>query len=260
MEGWIFYSAVNSVVPQIILNLDFENNAWAISVRQLSVSITTIGACLFVMWYATKYKNMRILLLATLGVFLIATICYSLITPNMNVAQIGFNVLVGIGQAGPLFLLVATIQLETPHTHLSTATGLAFSIRAIGGAFGSAVLTAIIDGKLNSSYSTEVGEAAISAGLPRSSVADFIKAMLSGNVAELDKIHGSNQEIITVAVNASHWAYARVYQLAWRSVIPFVVLAMIAVYFMKDVGALMTETVEASVEPSASARREKVLE
>jgi hypothetical protein len=67
------------------------------------------------------------------------TICYAVITPSMNKAQIVFNVLSGIGQAGPLTLLVALVQFTAPHAFLSTATGLGFSARAIGGAFGSAV-------------------------------------------------------------------------------------------------------------------------
>lgn len=33
VEGWIFYSAVNSVTPQIVLNLGFETSSWKISIR-----------------------------------------------------------------------------------------------------------------------------------------------------------------------------------------------------------------------------------
>jgi hypothetical protein len=33
---WIFYSAVNSITPQVVLNLGFETSAWKISLRQLS--------------------------------------------------------------------------------------------------------------------------------------------------------------------------------------------------------------------------------
>ena len=42
VEGWLFYSAVNSVTPQIVLNLGFENNAWSISVRQLSFNVVSL--------------------------------------------------------------------------------------------------------------------------------------------------------------------------------------------------------------------------
>jgi hypothetical protein len=42
VEGFVFYSAVNSVVPQIVLNLGFETNAWRISVRQLSYNLASL--------------------------------------------------------------------------------------------------------------------------------------------------------------------------------------------------------------------------
>lgn len=42
VEGWLFYSAVNSVAPLIVLNLGFEDNAWSISIRQLSYNLVTL--------------------------------------------------------------------------------------------------------------------------------------------------------------------------------------------------------------------------
>lgn len=259
IEGWLFYGAINSIVPQIILNLGFEDNAWSISVRQLSSSVTTIGACIAVIWYATRYKDMKNPLLLSYGVCLVATICFALITPNMSSAQIGYNVLVAVGQAGPLTLLVAIIQLSAPHEYLSTVTGLAFSVRAVGGAFGSAVLSAIVNGKLNASYANDVGKAAMEAGLPQSSVADLVEGLLSGKVAGLEELPGSNQGIVAAAINASHWAYAYAYRLAWSSIIPFVVLAMVAILFLREVKNLMTEKVEASVEPLANLKPQGML-
>lgn len=44
VPSWLFYSAVNSVTPQIVLNLGFENNSWSISIRQLAYSVTTLVA------------------------------------------------------------------------------------------------------------------------------------------------------------------------------------------------------------------------
>lgn len=163
----------------------------------------------------------------------------------MNNAQIGFNVLSGIGQSGPLTLIVALIQFTAPHAFLSTATGLGFSARAIGGAFGSAVLDAIINGKLKS-YPTEVGNAAVQAGLPESSVPDLLKAFATGT--GFSDVPGINATIQAAAVDASHWAYAHAYRLAWASIIPFVVLALVSILFLKGVKELMTEKVEATVE------------
>lgn len=196
---------------------------------------------------------MKTPLLITFAIFLASTICFALITPDLDAAQIGYNVLVAVGQAGPLTLLVAVIQLSAPHEHLSTATGLAFSARAIGGAFGSAVLNAIIEGKLKSSYAAKVGEAAMEAGLPQSSIPDLLQALQTGSSQALTNVSGGNADIIASAENASHWAYAHAYRLAWSSIIPFVVIAIVCVAFLKGVKDLMTEKVEASVEPQAKA-------
>jgi hypothetical protein len=152
----------------------------------------------------------------------------------------------GIGQSGPLTLLVALVQFTSPHAYLSTATGLAFSARAIGGAFGSAVLDTIINSKLASTYAPAVSGAATKAGLPSSSVAALLTAFASGTGFE--DIPGISPAILGAATHASQESYAAAYRLAWSSIIPFVVLAIISIIFLKGVRELMTEHVEATVE------------
>ena len=70
IEGWIFYSAVNSFVPQIVLNLGFENNSWDISVRQLSFQCTIFLFPLILSGYASYYKDLKNPLLITFVIFL----------------------------------------------------------------------------------------------------------------------------------------------------------------------------------------------
>ncbi|KAI1258818.1 MFS general substrate transporter [Xylariaceae sp. FL1019] len=247
VEGWIFYSAVNSVVPQIILNLGFETNAWQISIRQLSYQLPVLFAPLPIAWYATRYKDLKTPILITFTIFLVVTIAYATIKPTWNHAQIGIAVLTGIGQAGPLTLLIACVQFTAPHAYLSTATGLAFSARAIGGAFGSAVLDAIINGYLSGHYTPAISEAAINAGLPESSVPELLEALSAGEIGS-DSVEGANETIWGEVLRASHWQYAYAYRLAYSSIIPFVVLAIVAVMLLKGVKELMTEKVEATVE------------
>lgn len=154
----------------------------------------------------------------------------------------------GIGQAGPLTLLVALVQFTAPHQFLANATGLAFSARAIGGAFGSAVVNVIINNKLNSTLTPKVSKAALDAGLPASSLGDLFKAMATGDPAAFAAVVGLTPEILGYAMHASQNAYAAAYRLAWASIIPFVVLAIVAVVCLKGVKELMTEKVEATVE------------
>ncbi|MCJ1307023.1 hypothetical protein MMC25_000669 [Agyrium rufum] len=250
VEGWIFYSAVNSVVPQIVLNLGFESSSWRISIRQLAYNVTTLCASIPLTLYATKYKDLKSPLLFTFALFLVASICYATINPSLSKAQIGYNVISGVGQSGPLTLLVALVQFTAPHAFLSTATGLAFSARAIGGAFGSAVLDAIINGKLSSTYAPRVSSAAVGAGLPSSSVEALLTAFSAGLAPDAlaAAVPGLTPGVLEAATNASRDVYAQAYRLAWASIVPFVVLAIVAVACLKGVRELMTEHVEATVE------------
>ncbi|KAK4231005.1 major facilitator superfamily domain-containing protein [Podospora fimiseda] len=247
VEGWIFYSAINSITPQLVLNMGYETDSWRISVRQLTFSLTNLLFSLIVTWWSTRFKDLKSPLVVTWLFFLVATICYAAFQPQWNRAQIGLNIIAGIGQSGPLTLLVACVQFTAPHAFLSTATGLAFSARAIGGAFGSAVLDAIIKGRLASHYSGFVGEAATSAGLPGDSLPDLFTAFSTGNIGNLT-IPGITEEIWGVAIEESRQQYAHAYRLAWASIIPFVVLATVAIACMRGVSELMTEKVEATVE------------
>jgi hypothetical protein len=45
----MFYSAVNSVTPQLVLNLGFESTSWEISKRQLYYNIPALLASIPIM-------------------------------------------------------------------------------------------------------------------------------------------------------------------------------------------------------------------
>lgn len=245
---WVYYSAVNAITPQLVLNLGFENNSWDIGVRQMSFQVTVIVASLPIIWYATRYKEMKWPLLLTFGLFLLVCILYCFISPDWNAAQYVFNVICGIGQSGPLSLIVAVVQFTCPHAYLSTATGVAFTARAVGGAFGAAVLTSIINGHLGAHYTSNVGRAAVAAGLSEDQVPALAAGIRAGSKTLLDSIEGLTEEILEEATDASRWTYARAYRKAWASIIPFTVLAMGCVWFLKGVKEMMTERVEATVE------------
>lgn len=181
-------------------------------------------------------------LILTYAIFLVVSICYATIKANDSYdrAQYGFAVLAGIGQSGPLTLILALVQFSAPHAFIATASGFALSARAIGGAFGSAVLDAIINGKVEAHLAPQVGAAAVQAGLPKSSVPALIEAIATG---EFDAVNGLDDKILVAALDVSHSVYAEAYRLAWASIIPFVVLAIVAVLFIRQVKELMTEYV-----------------
>lgn len=148
------------------------------------------------------------------------------------------------------------IQFTSPAEYLSTATGLAYSARAIGGAFGSAVLDSIINSRLAATYDTGIASVAVGAGLPSSSVPALIGAIAAGS--GFDTVPGLNEHILDAALSESYRLYANAYSLAWASIIPFVVLAMVAIFFMKGVKELMTDYIPATVERSTGKEQDVI--
>lgn len=91
-----------------------------------------------------------------------------------------------------------------------------------------------------------MSSAALLAGLPSSSVPALLTALGSGE--GLGEVPGASETVVKAAMRASEHVYAAAYRLAWSSIIPFVVLALVAIWFLRGVEELMTEHVEASVE------------
>ncbi|KAH7046744.1 major facilitator superfamily domain-containing protein [Macrophomina phaseolina] len=259
VEGWIFYSAVNAITPQMILRLGWEADPWRIAVRQLSYLLPIFFFSIPITWYATRFRDLRSPLLLCFAVFLATAIAYACVRPSWNAAQQGLNVLSALGQSGPLTLLVAAVQFTAPHAYLSTATGLAFSARAVGGAVGSAVLDAIVAARLGSKYTSSVTAAARDAGLAEGAVEALVQAMAGGaGVTSVDGlmavVPGVRVEEVRSVVSAGYRVWAGAYRVAWASIVPFVVVACGCVAFLRGVRELMTERVEATVERTAGDR------
>jgi hypothetical protein len=135
---------------------------------------------------------------------------------------------------------------------------VAFTARAVGGAFGAAVLTSIINGHLGAHYVSNVGAAAVAAGLAEDQVPSLAVGIRAGSKTLMETVEGLTEEILSEAVTASRWTYARAYRKAWASIIPFAVLAMVCVWFLRGVKELMTERVEATVEKTDEAEVKRV--
>lgn len=108
------------------------------------------------------------------------------------------------------------------------------------------MLNAISNGNLASNWAPKVSAAAIAAGLPPTSVEPLLGALAYGEGFEA--VPGLTPAALGAAADVSEHVYAHAYNLAWWSIVPFVVLAIVAVAFLKGVKELMTERVEATVE------------
>lgn len=186
---------------------------------------------------------------------LVASVCYACIRPSWNLPQRGFAVLAGIGSAGPLTLLVAAVQYSVDHDSLSTATGLAFSARAIGGALGTAIVYTVTNSRIHLHYKNDVASAAVAADLPLTSVPVLLNVFETSTASKIQmqvaKIPGAKEAILARAWAASHWSFARAYRLGWWTVVPCVLVAIVSVSRLQHVKHRMTAEIEATIEPEA---------
>ncbi|KIW17942.1 hypothetical protein PV08_05137 [Exophiala spinifera] len=257
VEGWIYYSAVNTIMNQMTFYLGWETDSLIIGVRQLVYSGPTIIASIVIIWYSTRYKDLKWPLVICFTLFLATAGAFAAMKRDWNYVSLGISAIAGVGQAGPLILLIAVVQYAAPHAFLSTATGLAFSIRAIGGAFGSAVLYTIVFGHVKSHYGTAVAKASIAAGLSPEEVPILLCVMAGGNGPPTEALlarvlsqalPSATLPIIRASRTAGQVVYARGFQLAWASTVPMIVVSLVCCALLQGVERLMTDKVESPLE------------
>lgn len=94
-----------------------------------------------------------------------------------------------------------------------------------------------------------VAEAALSAGLPSSSVSSFVEAMVSGTGSVTD-IPGVTGQIVAAATAAVADVSARAFRYVWIINMAAAVAAAVSCFFLHPVGDRMTTHVESALEES----------
>jgi ribonuclease PH len=131
----------------------------------------------------------------------------------------------------PLVLIVAGVQLSTPHHLIATATAVTTSSRAVSATVFTAIYSVTLNTRLNKYIHSYVADAAIKAGLPTSSVEVFVKAIADSNSEGLSGINGATPAIISAGVAALKQAFADGIRAVYMIAVPFGALACVACFF-----------------------------
>lgn len=184
---------------------------------------------------------------------------FATIQPNNSTSAIAFAGLAGLGMGGPLVLVVAGVQLSTPHHLIATATAVTTSSRAVSATIFTAIYGAALTTRLNKYIPNYVAEAAIKAGLPQSSLEAFVGAIADNNSKALSGIKGVTPAIISSGVSALKQAFADGIRIVYMIAAPFGAVACIACFFLGDLKSVMNYSVDAPVEDlQAKYRREEL--
>ncbi|WPH03159.1 Hypothetical protein R9X50_00603500 [Acrodontium crateriforme] len=138
---------------------------------------------------------------------------------------------------------LALAPLSLPSEDIGAALGTLSSIRSAGAAVATAVYITILTSKLSTLVPKYVTEAALSAGLPKSSLASVFAALTTDHLSMVPDMTPAAERSI-IAANAM--AGADSFRFVWYAVIAFAVCAVIAACLTIDYGDHLTGTVERS--------------
>lgn len=98
--------------------------------------------------------------------------------------------------------------MAAPNDLIGTVASLTLSIRAVGGAIGNSVYFNVLDKQIAKAIPIEFPPRLVAAGLPITSIAEFIPAYLSGNATLIGSVPGVTAEVIQAAAISMRWVYS----------------------------------------------------
>lgn len=110
---------------------------------------------------------------------------------------------------------------------IGLATGVLGSIRAIGGAVAQTIYVSILQNKLTVNLPKYVGPAAVSAGLPSSSIPALLAGMAVPTTDLMSTVPGITPEILAAAGQATKVAYLESFKIVFYATIPFGVVLIV---------------------------------
>ncbi|KAK5689220.1 hypothetical protein LTR17_026422 [Elasticomyces elasticus] len=148
---------------------------------------------------------------------------------------------------------LALAPLALPSEDIGAALGALGSIRSGGAAVATAIYVTILSNKLTQYVPQYVTPAALSAGLPETSLVDLFTALTAG---DFTTVPGITPEIIAAVGAANASAAAKAFQYVWYAVVAFACVAVIAACLTVNYGEYLTDTVERKLQTGSPAHHD----
>ncbi|TID25717.1 putative siderophore iron transporter [Venturia nashicola] len=206
-----------------------------------------VGTIAFGYW-STRARTIKLPLLVGFTIFTAGIVGLATIGPGQSLSATVFGGLAGLGVGAPLILILAGVQLSTPHHLIATATAVTTSARSVSGTAFTAIYAAALNDRLTRKLPMYIAAAALRAGLPLASVPAFVKALIAKETAALPNISGVTPAIIQAGVGGLKQAFADSIRIVYIIAAPFGLLACIGCLFLGDLRTTMSYRVDAPVE------------
>lgn len=226
----------------------FETDPFLLAAREQAIWVSCGLSTVVYGYVSTKLRTVRSPLFVGFLLFTGGIIGLATIQPGESIMAIVFAGLSGLGMGGPIVVIIAAIQLSTPHHLIATATAVSTSSRALSATVFIAIYRAALTTRLDKYIPDYIGAAAVKAGLPQSSLKEFIGALAGDDATALSGIPGVTPTIINAGVAALKQAYTDGLRVVYMIAAPFGAAACIACFFLGDLKSVMNYSVDAPVE------------
>ncbi|KEF56795.1 uncharacterized protein A1O9_06985, partial [Exophiala aquamarina CBS 119918] len=202
---------------------------------------------LFAVIGRTKYQFVFYVWFQTVFISLMATV-----NQNTPARAITFVALASFSIGASQTLAIVIVGLGADDKHIGVAVGLLNSLRSTGGAVGIAIYSSLFSNKVGQDLLPRVAAAVVPAGLPVSSVEDFILALTSGSLSAIETVPGTTPEIIATGVDALGGVYSSAFRLIYLVGMAFGLLACLGACFVIGVDEKLTKQVAVKLDKPRS--------
>ncbi|KAH8659954.1 major facilitator superfamily domain-containing protein [Xylariales sp. PMI_506] len=246
-EGIAFFAAITYFAFQV--NVLYESDFLLVTVRFAIGFMATLVASFITGLYCAKTKTVKWPTFFAFIVFVtfFAGMAAASSKVTAGTPTWGLPVLMGWGLGMTIVTLVTAAQLCVPHALISTASCLLISVRSLGGTIGISIYQAVFLSKMNH-LGDNIAAAVVSAGLPETSIPDFITYLTAQNTTGLVTVPGVTPDIIEAGAGALLGTYASGFRLVWLSAVAFVSVAAIVSLFMFDPSKEFNHHIDAPIE------------
>ncbi|KAK2737750.1 hypothetical protein FQN57_007397 [Myotisia sp. PD_48] len=182
---------------------------------------------------------------------------------NCNPNNKAFGIAMSFLAAVPIGFIeqqtAAISQLFAPDKDIGTAFGTMGCVRVGSGGIGTAILLAILTEKSKTELAAHVIPAALTSGLPETSLQALFGAMALGTADALGAVPGITPDIIAAVFAAQTAGYTAAYKYVYYAAVAFGLVGTIASLFLRPIAHLLNNHVPKRVDKGEIMLQEKTV-
>ncbi|KAI0123720.1 major facilitator superfamily domain-containing protein [Xylariales sp. AK1849] len=255
IDGMLLYG-INVFFPIEAAAL-FTTDPVRINIYLLPLNILVLVGILGAAFVLGYLKHYRILLVVSVALIALCCGLLALATPERIAMMLVLTGLVGLGVGVTTVIPVVIMSYAVPSHLLGTAGTLLASVRALGGTIGITIFASIYGNLMTANLPSAVANAAINAGLPASSAANFVPAYVT-SPESATAIAGVTTAVLAAAAEAVRLVTVDAFKYVWIANAAIGVATAALTLFLLPVRHHMTGHIESSLDKGNQANPSKL--